>query len=201
MRDFIEKLDYITEMPQIISPLDTHDTEEIRRACVKSLNNNSSTIVEKLSENATLYHVGSDSKGVYFSAINSDIGYFAKYKVVQMHPSLISNEHGVRQVLINSYPNMGPAKTGVGKKIFWNHLFPKFHVLMSDSQQTENGLSFWEYRIAESFEKNLSVRMIDTNDRTTVDLTSSDQLHLLSSKIWGTQNWFQRIILVIMNKP
>jgi hypothetical protein len=190
----------INEMPQIIQPLTDPDTEETRRFCVKALNNKSATLVEPISASASLYHTGNDDNGIYFSSINNEIGYFAKYKKVTMHIDLVPNESGIRQVLINSYSNMGPAKTGVGKLIFWEHLFPKFHTLISDSQQTENGRSFWEYRIAEAFDKKLLVRMINTSDRTYVDLESPDQMHSLSSKIWGTQNWFQRIILIIMAK-
>jgi CTP:phosphocholine cytidylyltransferase-like protein len=190
----------LNEMPQIIHSLGKYDTENTRQRCLMSLKNGSASFVESLSSSASLYKIGNDNAGIYFSILNNSVGYFADYKKVQMSDLLVPSEHGIRQVLINSYSNMGPAKIGVGKLIFWNHLFPKFHCLMSDSQQTETGRAFWEYRIVEAFERNLTVRMVDTNDKTFVELSSIDDLHSLSSKVWGTQNWFQRIILIIISK-
>ena len=190
----------LNEMPQIISPLNKYDTENTRLQCLKSFKNGSASFVEQLSRYASLYKIGNDNRGIYFSIMDNNVGYFADYKKTQMSEDLVPLGYGIRQVLINSYPDMGPSKIGVGKIIFWNHLFPKFHCLMSDSQQTENGRSFWEYRIVEAFEKNLIVRMVDTNNKTSVELLSVDDMHSLSSKIWGVQNWFQRIILIVMEK-
>lgn len=189
--------EFIIEMPQIIPPLDGHDTESIRKFCLKNYRDKVAKSVELLSNTATLYHIGNNDSGIYFSELNGDIGYYAKYSNVQMHTKLVKHEYGIRQVLINSYPNMGPAKIGVGKHIFWNYLYPIYNTLISDSQQTENGRSFWEYRIVEALERNIPVCMVNTNDLTRVEISSIDDIPHLQQSIWGTQNWFQRVVLII----
>lgn len=189
--------EFIIEMPQIITPLDRYDTEDTKQQCLTSYHRKTATVVERLSNTATLYHIGDNDNGVYFSELGGDIGYYAKYTVVQMHHRVLPSEYGIRQLLINSYPNMGPAKTGVGKHIFWNHLYPKYRALISDSQQTENGRSFWEYRIVEALQSNIPVTMVDTNDLTTVEILSFDDITRLQSSIWGVNNWFKRIVLII----
>jgi hypothetical protein len=104
-------------------------------------------------------------------------------------------------VLIKSYRGIGgAATTGVGKMIFWDHLFPKYHCIVSDNQQTTDGIAFWNYRIQEAFERDLVVRLVDTNDRTYKDVNNFDELSRLRDEIWGPSKWFQRIILMIMKK-
>lgn len=189
--------EFIIEMPQIIPRLDGHDTDSIRKFCIKSYRDKVAKSVELLSNTATLYHIGNNDSGIYFSELNGDIGYYAKYTRVQMHPKLVKHEYGVRQILINSYQNMGPAKTGVGKHIFWKHLYPKYNTIISDSKQTENGRSFWEYRIVEALQYRVPVSMVNTNDLTQVEISSIDDIPQLQQGIWGTQNWFQRVVLII----
>ena len=74
---------------------------------------------------------------------------------------------------------------------------PEFGCMVSDSQQTDSGRGFWEYRIDEAFEKGFVVRMLDTNSNTSVVLKSREDLWELSDQIWDMRSWFTRIILSI----
>lgn len=46
---------------------------------------------------------------------------------------------------------------GIAAHVFWQHLFPIHHTVVSNGQQTEAGVRFWEYRIWEALEKGLFV--------------------------------------------
>jgi hypothetical protein len=173
-----------------------------QKECEKSLKNGLASEVSNLGGDAKLYQIGDSNTGVYFSAVGgTTIGYFAKYSNVLMDQTVAPSTQTMRQVLIKSYRGIGgAATTGVGKMIFWDHLFPKYHCIVSDNQQTTDGIAFWNYRIQESFERNLVVRLVDTNDRTYKDVNNFDELSRLQGEIWGPSKWFQRIILMIMKK-
>lgn len=192
------KLFDLYEAPQIIGDLDLHDTKSTEEFCLQLLNDKSAKLIKKIDNNVELYQLGSDDRGIYFTAFKNAIAYFAQYQKVEQHEKLIPSKFGIRQVLIKRVLDGGGGTTGIGKMIFWEYLFPKFRCLISDSQQSAKGRSFWEYRIAEAFERRLTVRMIDTSSHSFVDLHSASELQELSPQIWGTSKWFTRICLVIM---
>lgn len=192
------KLIDLHEMPQIIGDLNYYDTRSTEEQCALSLRDDSAELVKIINENSGLYHIGNDYNGVYFTAFKGNLAYFAKYQKVEQHEKLIPNKTGIRQVLIKRVLDAGGGTTGVGQMIFWDYLFPKFKCLISDSQQTTNGRSFWEYRVSEALQKGLTVRMINTASHEFVDIHSQRELEDLSNEIWGTSKWFTRICLVIM---
>lgn len=51
--------------------------------------------------------------------------------------------------------------TGIASYIFWNHLFPIKHIVMTDGQQTPQGKTFWIDRIGEAIKNNYFVYRID----------------------------------------
>ena len=69
--------------------------------------------------------------------------------------------------------------------------------MVSDSQQTEKGLDFWVHVVADAFEKGLTVRVIDSNDKTFIDVTTAQEFDKLRNTIWGTKPWFQRKLIAI----
>jgi hypothetical protein len=195
-----KKLSVISEMPQIIGDLNHYDVVDVQRECERSLKNRSAKEIMGLGGNAKLYHIGDLKSGVYFSAVNEiTIGYFAKYSNVLMDKTLSPSTQTIRQVLIKSYRDVGgSATTGIGKMIFWDYLFPQYNCIVSDSQQTTDGVAFWNYRIQEAFGKNLVVRLANTNDKTYKDVTNYSELSDLNNDIWGPSKWFQRVIIMIM---
>lgn len=193
--------DNLIEVPQIIDDLNNHDIHDIRLLCEKSLKNHTARKILEIGNHSNLFHLGDLNKGVYFSATNTGgIGYIAKYSSVMMDKSIVPSTKTTRQVLIKSFRGIETqsASTGVGKMIFWDYLFPQFGCMVSDSQQTNDGIAFWDYRIREAFEQNLIVRLADTNDKTYKDLSNYDELSELKSEIWGPSRWFQRIVIMIL---
>jgi len=104
---------------------------------------------------------------------------------------------GARQILIHRFANASVYAVGIGATIFWDYLFPEYSCLVSDIQQTQDGKKFWEYRIKEAFEKNKTVRMINSENKEYQDINTLEDLASLNSQIWGKTKWFQRIIIVI----
>ncbi len=48
-----------------------------------------------------------------------------------------------------------------------------------------------------AFSKGLTVRIVNTNDRTFEDVTSPDDFEEKVGTAWGTTTWFQWMVLVI----
>lgn len=190
---------YLTELPQHIPNLDTSEVDAVVKACRSSMNDKTATCVKHLDSTSALYHFPTkQNAGVYFLGTQPNtVEYFVKYEPVKLHSNTLPLGQGVRQVLIARLPEASAFAAGIGADIFWNILFVKHKCLISDSQQTSAGKTFWEYRIKEALERQHTVRMINTNDNTFVDVTSVAQLKSMNSQIWGTSRWFQRIVLVI----
>jgi len=190
---------YLIEHPQQIPNLDGGEVDVVVKACRSALNDKTATLVKKFDDTTGLYAVQTKSNaGLYFlCTLPSTIEYVVKYEPVRMHSALLPQQSGIRQVLIKRLEGASPYAAGIGADIFWNFLLPKCGCLLSDSQQTSNGRTFWEYRIKEALETNRTVRMIDTNAVSFVDIATIAQLKSLSPQIWGPSRWFQRIILAI----
>lgn len=189
----------LLEMPQLIPSLDTASVREIEARCSTAVLKSTATLVEPLAGEARLWRINEGTGGVFFSTtVAGDIGYLARFKRVELHTNQLSTRFAARQVLIHRTAGAGSAKVGVGKRIFWDHLMPMFGALVTDSQQTEDGRSFWEYRIAEALELKKHVLMIDTNENTSIRITSAAELDALSPKIWGPSRWFQRVQVLIL---
>lgn len=189
---------YLEEQPQLIPNLDNFNLDSIEKLCKSSMNNKTSDIVRKLDSTSAIYHLdGKNSSGIYFLGTQPNkIEYFVKYEPVKLIDSF-KKEKAIRQILISRRTGAGVLSAGVAADIFWNILFPKFGCIVSDNQQTKNGISFWEYRIKEALEKQLTVSMIDTNDKKIISIKSLSELKDLTPNIWGTSKWFQRIVIVI----
>ena len=179
--------DIITETPQLIA-LDNVNVVDAEKECKNALSSGNYEIIEIFSKDTKLCHIN----GCYFLATNNTIGYLVKYSKVDMPGNLIPAS-ATRQVLIKRFPDASPYAAGIGAKVFWNYLFPKYNCLVSDSQQTQDGKRIWEYRIAEALDKNLTVRLINTNDKTFVDIKSKDEMEQVLKTAWGKQPWFQRM--------
>jgi hypothetical protein len=182
-----------------ITSVDPQVIQQAVNDCIKSLNNDRARVIKKLGSNSTLYQYEKDiNNGLFFLATDKTIDYLVRYKTVELSVDVLPHRFASRQVLIKRFPTSSIHSAQLGADVFWNYLFPRTKCLVSDTQQTVDGKSFWEYRIKEAFEKGLNVRLINTNDNTFEDVTNAEELHQLSSTIWGPSKWFQRIVLAIM---
>lgn len=187
--------DLITETPQLIPGVNQAEVQQAIKDCYKALDSGRANVVEKLSNTSVLYVYENDvNSGIYFLVTDGGLSYLARYT-----RAVLPDNVGARQVLIKRSSQTDAYAAGIGKKIFWDYLFPKHNCVVSDSQQTTDGRSFWLYRISEAFDKGFTVKLVNTNDKTFVVVRNADELNRLSPDIWGESKWFQRVVLVITN--
>ena len=177
-------------VPKLIS-LDDSEVQSAIKECKQLLPQ--SEVVEEIGRN-TLRHVTSPAGGLYFlySESKQSILYFVRYRKID----LAGFPQAARQVLVwrNSADT---ANVGIAKHVFWKYLFKRFHVLVSDSQQSDKGKAFWQYQVHYALQNGHTVELVNSNDRTSVKLTSLTDLEDLEEKVWDPRDWFKRILLVI----
>jgi len=188
----------LEEEPQSIPSLDRNEVQKASNYCLQNIN--SAKEIEKLDDDASLYQLEDGGTGYYFvydisEPVKSRVVYFVKYHVVEFDQSL-SPSKAIRQVLVWRNKD-NHASTKVANKVFWDILWPKYKCLASDSQQTEKGKNFWSFVVKEALDKKLTVRVINTNDKTFIDVKSNAEFKKQIPSTWGNANWFQRMIVVI----
>lgn len=189
------------ESPQLIGSLNSDEVNAAILFCIIHLAD--AKKLESVTKNITLYELTQPGGGYFFlyDSARTDILYFARYKKVDFSTKVLPMV-GVRQVLLWKNRTIASAATaGFAKKVFWEYLFPKFNVLVSDTQQTEDGRNFWSAAVQVALdEKNLRVRLIDTNDNTFEDFTDKRAFIEAEARIWGKKRWFQRKIVAIFKE-
>lgn len=103
-----------------------------------------------------------------------------------------------RQVLVWRKPiKTSVYAAGFAKHVFWNVLFSKYKMLVSDSQQTHKGRDFWIFIVGDALDKGKKVRLFETNTTEVWDVSSKEELAEKAHTVWGTASWFQRILVVV----
>jgi hypothetical protein len=177
----------ILEMPQLIDDLYDMDWNDhslnrnIYNNFLRSKYRNKEKILQ-LSDFASIYKQGSE----YFCLDSSvkRVTYFMKYQV--SNNGILGQF--VWQSLVWTDPEFHPIYLqNIPANIFFNHLLPKFHTIVTDSHQTWNGRRFWELRIADALHKNLNVYFFNFQNRELIPVKSYAELHEFQRKydIWG----------------
>lgn len=182
----------ISAVPKLIS-LDDTEVQHAVKECRQQIDN--SATVETLSGGrATLRHVHSPAGGMYFllKEETREILYLVRYRQLDL-PGFAQ---AARQVLV--WRNSTDAdSTGIAQHVFWKYLFKKYRVLVSDSQQSEKGRAFWQYQVAYALNHEHRVQLVNSNDKTSVEIHSLEELGNLQSDVWDPRDWFTCILLVI----
>lgn len=91
---------------------------------------------------------------------------------------------------------------GVASKVFFEYLLPKFHVILTDSQQTWKGRRFWEISIGAALDKKLNVYFFDFLNNNLIELQNFDDLYDYQKKydIWGLTKSHEMRRMVISDK-
>lgn len=192
--------DLLTEMPQLVPAVHSAEIEQGIDDCLKHVN--SATAVESFDEDAALYELNLKDVGYYFvydrsRPLKDRVEYFVRYKAVDLDPSLAPAK-AIRQVLFwRNKAVVSAYSANIAKKVFWEHLFPKYRCLASDATQTSDGQRYWSAAVSDALSKGLTVRIINTNDKTHVDVKTKKAFNAQVSTTWGTGKWFQRMVIVI----
>lgn len=189
------KINKLLEMPQVINSLNPFEIDEL----VEFISQNSSKS-EFICRHFILDVRVIKSPGFeIFYAIDSNgkVVYASKVRKIEQNQKLIPQGYAGRQVLIKKFSSSSTFR--ISSFIFWEVIFPRYHVIVSDSQQTLDGKSFWSYRLMEAIERGFVVRLMDTNTNQIKVISTVEELHELTdgNSVWNSGSWFTRIILCI----
>ena len=85
--------------------------------------------------------------------------------------------------------------------IFFKMLLPKYGVVMSDSQQTNDGRKFWQSRMLDALHKGLSLYSFDQNTRELKRMHSVDDVNDAAPYLWKKDPKFRtRRVLISQTK-
>lgn len=87
-------------------------------------------------------------------------------------------------------------------KIFFEYLLPKYHTIITDSEQTWYGKRFWQYRIIDALKKGLNVYFFDFDTKKLKQLHVYDELSNYQAEydIWGETNIHKMKRMVITDR-
>lgn len=154
-----------------------------------------STTVEQHDEESSLRHLDLATHSYYF-VYSNQVDYFVRYKKVDM----ASYGRPYRQVLVwRIKGSNNPFTVKVAHHVFWDLLY-QYSDLVSDSQQTEDGRSFWEYAIRHALETGQWVDLVNTANWESISIKTLSDFRKLMPTAWGTSSFFQRYVFVI-HKP
>ncbi len=194
----------MNSMPQIIPSMFGDHIALGKNDCLENVN--AATIVQEYDEDASLYELRLKGVGYYFiydrsRALGERVEYFVRYRNIDLDPSLAPAK-AVRQVLLWRDKSIRSAySANVTKQVFWERLFPRHGCLASDKQQTDDGQRFWSTAVGTALDGGLTVRIVNTNDRTFVDVVTKKDFKNQINATWGTTTWFQRMVVLIFKGP
>ena len=187
----------LTESPQKIGPLDPKNIQDAITACKKGFDRAKKLDVIDTDANVALYELEEGRNGYFFiwePSTNSVI-YVMRYSTVCFDKKLGIAE-SARQILIWRSSN-SVFVYGIWRKIFWDYLMPKYGVIVSDSEQTDDGARIWMGVAAKAFETGYTVRLMDTNDSTFIDMHTKAEFDMSKESAWGSSSFFRRKIFAV----
>ena len=146
---------------------------------------------------ASLYEVASGSTRYIFMSKDGEVLYFVKHSIVKSFSFA-----PIRQVLLCRL-EYNLHTTGLPKHVFFDILLPRYGSIVTDTQQTEKGKSFWLYACALAFKTGKYVYFVDARKKGTplikrvVDDADFDSY---VPTIWGNSHLNERTLAVISTK-
>ena len=184
-------------MPKMINSLNSAEVEGM----TSFINNNRENSV-KICEHHELdvFCVAGSGFEIFYACWREKpeiIVYASKVRKIEQHVELVPQGFAGRQVLIKKFD--GSAVRKISSFIFWEVIFKKYGVVISDAEQTADGKGFWMYRLTEAFRNGLVVRLLNTESRQVKIIRGEQELQqlMLNNEIWDSRNWFTRIILSV----
>lgn len=192
--------DFLIESPIIVPPeeFNLSDDEENRKQGAILRADRSCEKIKDLSDGFELYQIKNIFAVFKDTDSNHRIYYLMRYKFSRI--SMLNNLQVVSQIVLWSDRAIGAFK--IAQEVFFNHLLPDNHVIVSDGFQTDDGSRFWSKRVGEALKRNLWVYFIDqtSSPKRMIRIVKPGDLVNLSSEIWGTHKNFERKLLVISDK-
>lgn len=179
---FLDKLT-ILAAPQNVS-WEGYKPKQMNAAMyVKLMSDKRKKLLTQLADNTDLYSL--PDKIVALNEKSQKVIY-----LVQFVKKMVFGKRAITQVKVWRDKTETITK-GLAERIFFEFLLPQADCIVSDSQQTDYGRSFWELRIFDAFSRGLSVYLIDQNKRTKQRMQSPDEFLELADQWWGDDPKFQ----------
>lgn len=86
-------------------------------------------------------------------------------------------------------------------KIFFNYILESYSVIVSDNNQTVDGMSFWQGRISEALFYQKYVYHYNLITSELIHIVSDEHLSSSESNIWGDHDDYQMQLAVISDSP
>ena len=129
--------------------------------------------------------------------------YVAYYNKIDLRDDLYLGRHRVTQVLIwrTSIPKYDNAIRGLPAAVFFEYLLRNYTVIVSDNEQTGNGMRFWQSRIYEALDLNSYIYRYHLLDCHLEPIKNSDDLERMQNVIWGSDVDHVNQLVVLSSIP
>ena len=192
-----ENLDLLCESPRIADPenFGLGKTDKNRKITSELLSEpNCREIANKTYEvSPTL-----DGRNVLFvlSDYDEKIAYYVSWEIEKL--SLLPKE-SMTQVAVWR----GLTATGAPSSVFWNYIFPKTGIVVSDRAQTGKGADFWKDRMGEAFYRlGYNVYLLDFGTKDVILLDEGDvSIENLFDRAYGKSAKFALLRYCISKDP
>ncbi|MBC8952510.1 hypothetical protein [Xenorhabdus sp. PB62.4] len=126
------------------------------------------------------------------------------HEVVYYNKVMVTNDvelncRPVSQVLIwrTKKPQHNAALTGLASKIFFHYLIKSYDVVVSDVNQTTEGMSFWQARMYEALQYRLYVYGYDVMSGEVRQISNEDDVGYYQSWLWGhAEHYMNRLAII-----
>lgn len=86
---------------------------------------------------------------------------------------------------------------GLPGKIFFEYLIESYDVVVSDVNQTHDGMSFWQFRMSEALQFNLNVYAYDVMSGELLTIGTEDDIGKYQMWLWGNPDTYQHRLAII----
>ncbi|HBT4785508.1 TPA: hypothetical protein MB364_000808 [Klebsiella variicola subsp. variicola] len=135
--------------------------------------------------------------------LNDLVEEVAYYNRVIFQPDRFLNCRPVTQILVwrTLKPKHRAVVQNFARLIFMEYLLPRYDVIVSDQNQTREGLSFWLSRMYDALELGLHLYAYDMLSCELRPLTTERELELGETWLWGDAEHYQNRLAIISRSP
>lgn len=132
--------------------------------------------------------------------VSEDVAY---YNRVVIQPDSFLNCRPVTQVLVwrTQKPKHRKELHDLAGIIFLSYLLESYDVIISDMNQTHDGMTFWQARMYDALAWGLKVYAYDMISCELIDILSDDDIGYYEQWLWGDPEHYQQRLAIISKYP
>lgn len=187
------KLDDLTETPQLI----THDQfdhgmddeEHNHSLYTKVANSNKTKKITDHDKGRDLVSYG--DRILLLNHNRQTIDYYVKTVDVKI------KRLGQHVVQVEVWRSNDIGVNGIAKKVFFDYLLPRRHVMVTDRMQTPDGKRFWIDVVEKAFNNSMYVYIYDMNTGDLIEVNDSADYATKLKQIYGSTDKFKKVVVAI----